>query len=279
MNLVGKIFVVLILVMSLVFMGFAVSVYSTHKDWPQIAKDQQQKLQNASRQYQELQEKFERLQQEIQTQEAARRNQLAKLESEKESLKTERDQLAQQEAALNSTLRERTAALATAQSLLNDKLQQMDSLRDEINMVMTERDNTFKQVVALTDQMLQLDTSVKRLESTNSQLVQQVARYKTVMDRAGLSPESAIAGGPPKVDGVILATSSDGLVEISLGSDDGIQRGHTLEVFRYVDGAAGKYLGRIEVLHSHPDRAVARIIPEFRKGSIEKDDRVATRLF
>ena len=33
MNLVGKIFVTLILVMSLVFMTLALMVYATHKNW------------------------------------------------------------------------------------------------------------------------------------------------------------------------------------------------------------------------------------------------------
>ena len=33
MNLVGKIFTVLILVMSILFMGFAMMVYATHRNW------------------------------------------------------------------------------------------------------------------------------------------------------------------------------------------------------------------------------------------------------
>ena len=33
MNLVGKIFTVLIFLMSLVFAGFAVAVHATHKNW------------------------------------------------------------------------------------------------------------------------------------------------------------------------------------------------------------------------------------------------------
>ena len=36
MNLVGKIFVVLIFVMSVVFMAFAMAVYATHKNWREV---------------------------------------------------------------------------------------------------------------------------------------------------------------------------------------------------------------------------------------------------
>ena len=38
MNLVGKIFTVLIFVMSLVFMSFAVVVYATHRNWKEVVE-------------------------------------------------------------------------------------------------------------------------------------------------------------------------------------------------------------------------------------------------
>jgi len=37
MNLLGKIFVVLIVVMSIVFMTLALAVYATHKNWKEEA--------------------------------------------------------------------------------------------------------------------------------------------------------------------------------------------------------------------------------------------------
>ena len=39
MNLVGKIFVVLIAVMCLVFMSFAMAVYATHKNWKDVVEN------------------------------------------------------------------------------------------------------------------------------------------------------------------------------------------------------------------------------------------------
>ena len=56
-------------------------------------------------------------------------------------------------------------------------------------------------------------------------------------------------------------------------------RGHTMEVYR--EGAtpnATKYLGRIEILSTKADVSVGKVIPQYRRGNIEKDDRVATRL-
>ena len=41
MNLVGKIFVVLILILSVLFMAFAMAVYATHKNWREVVLNEQ----------------------------------------------------------------------------------------------------------------------------------------------------------------------------------------------------------------------------------------------
>ena len=77
---------------------------------------------------------------------------------------------------------------------------------------------------------------------------------------------------PPAVAGVVTAVSKN-LVEISLGSDDGIRDGHQLDVFNNTN-----FLGRIKIRRTAPNRAGGEIIPEYSKGEIKKGDRVATRL-
>ena len=44
------------------------------------------------------------------------------------------------------------------------------------------------------------------------------------------------------VDGVVTATPGAGLIEISLGSDDGLIKGHKLEVYR-IGGGHNAYVG------------------------------------
>lgn len=63
------------------------------------------------------------------------------------------------------------------------------------------------------------------------------------------------------------------LIEISLGSDDGLRKGHTVEVFR-----GSSYLGRARIVKTGPSQAVAEMLKEYQKGFIQKGDRVATRL-
>ena len=63
------------------------------------------------------------------------------------------------------------------------------------------------------------------------------------------------------------------LVEVTIGADDGIKQGNTVEVYR-----GGRYLGRLEILKTSPDRAVGRVDRRFQQGQIQEGDRVATRL-
>jgi hypothetical protein len=70
----------------------------------------------------------------------------------------------------------------------------------------------------------------------------------------------------------VLAANSSDLIEISLGSDDGLKAGHTLQVYR-----GNQYLGQVTVRSTGPDRAVAQIVKELQRGPIRKDDNVTTK--
>ena len=97
-------------------------------------------------------------------------------------------------------------------------------------------------------------------------------------------PKSAARKAPPKaedvvpkVDGVVTGVSGKDLAEISLGSDDGLRKGHRLEVYR-IQGGQGIYVGRIEVMKTTPNKSVCKEIPEFKKRDVQKGDRVVSKL-
>lgn len=69
--------------------------------------------------------------------------------------------------------------------------------------------------------------------------------------------------------GVVLAVSPQRLVEISLGSDEGIQPGDRLEIFR-----ASSYLTQIVIRRTRPERAVGEILKEYSVAPINPNDQV-----
>lgn len=90
------------------------------------------------------------------------------------------------------------------------------------------------------------------------ELRQSVAELRETV--AGLArrdaPKVEPAPATPPVEGVVTSIK-DKLVEISIGTDDGLRNGHRLIV---VDEKVAKYLGRIEIVHVTPDRSVGRVI-------------------
>jgi hypothetical protein len=79
------------------------------------------------------------------------------------------------------------------------------------------------------------------------------------------------------LEGEVLAAGTFDLIEISLGTDDGLLREEHLELYRLVDGAA-TWIGRVEVIAVAPDKSVGRLVPELKHGPIRKGDRVTSKL-
>ena len=94
---------------------------------------------------------------------------------------------------------------------------------------------------------------------------------KRVFDKMGLDL-SEPSPSPPKLDAIVTAVGERNLIEISVGSDDGLRVGHRLEVFH-----ENAYLGYAVVLKTDPDRSVAQIDEKSQRAPVQVRDQVATR--
>jgi hypothetical protein len=286
MNLFGKILVMLVLISSLVYMTAAAMVIMTHQNFRDVVENTDTsggkplglklQLANLRTRNQELQAQMGQLQQDLNSEKELRSNQLAKLEQKAEELRRERDEARRDLDQLVESQRTAAAALEAAHLSLKGTRDELGQLRTDIRTAQEERNDQFVEMVRLQDLLHSAEGDRSLLEERNRLLVQQIALADSVLERHDLNRFEP-ADGPPRVDGKVLAVNAEGLLEISIGSDDGLARGHTLEVFRR-EANRRKYLGRVEVVRITPDKAVAKIIPSYRKGAIRKEDRVATRL-
>jgi uncharacterized protein YlxW (UPF0749 family) len=289
MNLTGKIFVVLIFVMSLVFMTMTIMVYSTHTNWKEELTrpaDQvqpgkplgvQHQLAESRAKNAELQALIDQVTTQIEVETNARNQQMAKLSEENRLLVNERAAWEAKEAGLTQDSKDAVAAMNAAHVTLQELRTQVDGLQDQLRTAETDRDTYFNAMVQRIDELHQVAGELNRLKSRAVQLGEQIARMKTVLAANDLSEFEDVSGVPPSIDGVVKAVRQDGLIEISVGSDEGLQRGHRLEVFRHAPDHS-RYLGAIRVIRTDPDKSVAQIIPETLEGNIEIEDRVATRI-
>jgi hypothetical protein len=288
MNLVGKIFIVLIFIMSLVFMSFVVAVYATHTNWRDMVMNTQAtpdkplglkpQLDQAKARNQDLLDQLDKLKQEAAAEKKARTQQLAKLESENQQLKQANDQQLKEQAQLEQQVREAVAAMEATQKTAAALRTEVEGLRENIRATQKDRDAQFAQVVKLTDELHQTVNELKAVQDRNKTLAADYAMAVEVLRKFDLKPDpAAYSGVAPKVEGRVAAVSGTGSIEVDLGSDDGLMKGHRLEVYRIAQGVS-TYLGRIEVTAVQPDKAVAKVLPEFQKGQIQVGDSVASQL-
>ncbi len=283
MNLVGKIFVVLVLLMSLVFASFAVAVYATHRNWMLIVDNPtpppgqdlglKQELAQREQRLKHLTNRQSALATQLVEEKSAYEQVRVKLENEKEDLRRERDRRDTELADLTKAHREAVAAVDVSHQELARLRKDIDSLRTDMRAAQEERDAHFKEVVRLTDQLHAAVFELNQLKETNRELLVDLTQVKNKMRAANIDPDAEL--GLPVVEGLVLAILGDGLVEISIGSDDGLRPSHQLYIYRAAAGQS-TFVGKIEVLRTDVDRAVCKIIQS--QGNVVKGDRVASQL-
>ena len=129
----------------------------------------------------------------------------------------------------------------------------------------------------MTDELNQATNDKEQLRKRTEGLGKDMAKADEVLRKFGLDKNKDYSNVPPAVDGLILAAQGGGLVEISIGADDGLLKGHQLEVYRTAGGQS-TYVGRIEVVKTSADRAVCKIDPKFQNSNMMKGDRVASKI-
>ncbi|HET9395750.1 MAG TPA: hypothetical protein VFO36_06810 [Nitrospiraceae bacterium] len=282
MTLVGKIFTVLIFVMSIVFMTASVMVFATHKNWKLYAKNPtpgpgqklglEEQLTALGVLRKQAEDEVARLRTELAEEQAARKAVLAALQARLTRAETE---LAAKSAELDRVAADNTmlsAAASAAQTRLKDLEDENKATREQLRVVQKDLDQKFLTVVDLTDKLNQAESLRQLLDERNREAAFQMAQMKMVMDAHGLKPDTLVSHIPPKVEGVVLAVSEKDLIEISIGADDGLKVGHSLDIYR-----GNTFLGRVVIRRTAPDRAVGQLIKELQRGQIKGGDRVTTK--
>ncbi len=276
MNWLGKVFVVVILIMSLVFMGLSMAVYATHKNWRLVSDGLTAQLAEAKAQNVRDTSTHNRLVEDLEREKTSATQQAVKLEAEKVALDEHNKQTQAELDGLRQNQREHIAAVAATQAINQTLAGEVGGLRQKIREEQQARDRVFKNALDATEQLHQAAGEYNSARERSEQLTKQVAGMTTVMREKGIDPATEPGSVVPTVEGVvsqIRRTAGAQLVEVTIGADDGLKTGNTLEVSR-----GDKYLGRLEIIETSPDKSVGRVNRRFQQGQIQEGDRVATRI-
>lgn len=275
MTFVGKLLTVLILICSIFVTAVAVMLAASQQNWKVEALANKQKAESLQKLLRASEGEVERIRTSLERERVTSR--LA-LQRSQVQLQVERQRIASNEQRLAAELaksQEKLRIIAQNEARLEELKRENETLRDRTNELTTSLHSTLTRVTALTDENYRLEGDLVRLTERNGQLANDVAQIEKVMTAYGLDRGSLTAHIPPKVEGRITSVSAtvNGLVELSLGEDDGIRVGHRLDVFR-----DSKFLGTVIVKSVTHNRATAEIVPELNEAPIRENDRVTTEL-
>jgi septal ring factor EnvC (AmiA/AmiB activator) len=284
MNIIGKIFVFAVFVMSLVFMSFAIALFSTHTNWReeitrpadqvQAGKPLGYKLQldEAKKERETLTAEIAKLTAEVAASEAARDQIVAKIQTALGEKDKELQALRKAKDTREDEREKAQTELAMTRTELEKATKTVEGLRDDIRGMQAKVDEQVTRTAKLAGELHEKESFLEIATERKAQLEKQVANARLLLKQHGLAIESLPRDHVPTAGGVVTAVADDS-IEVTLGGDDGVQMGHFLEVYRN-----DEYLGRVQVISVKPDRSVGRVIREFKRGDIQPGDRVATRL-
>lgn len=272
MNILGKIFVFAVFIMSLVFMSFAVAIFASHANWKAEADRLEKELAADKERRGQLLETIDSLQSQVASSEAERDQVVAKLQYALAEQSTELKDLKATRDELMSKAKEAINELSVVQAELKRATDNVEKLRQEVRGQQVTVDEQIGRSVQLSAQLHEKQSTLAIVEERKAQLEKQLANARLLLKQSGLAVDSLPRDQVPTIDGVVMAVA-DGAVEVSLGGDDGLQLGHVLELYR-----DDQYVGRAVVKAVKPDRAVAVIQKEYARGVVQRGDRCTTRL-
>lgn len=271
MTLLGKVFTGLVFLLSVIFFALSVAVNAQHINQKTLANTLKTQVTNLTTENNELKGIIQDTKTELAIEQAARRNALAALQSQ---LDDKQDELEKQETTLANLQSAHTSTVQTLEATQVDLKKQTsdnEDLRKKFVDAKLDRDQIFQRLVAAKDEYNRLQGAMQSLQKQQKLLASDYAAAKEKLDILGIGPNTLLTA--PAANGKVLAVATNGMVEVSLGRDDGMKAGFTLEAHR-----DGNYLGRLKIRTVRSDKSIAEILPDYHRGAILEGDRVDTQL-
>ncbi|MDA0809702.1 MAG: hypothetical protein O2983_00410 [Planctomycetota bacterium] len=286
MTFVGKLLVIIQLVLSICFMVLAGAVFTRHMTWMQKANDLQVTVDNGIADYNKLEAEKNKIIKDLEAVVAQVKNDATdakaelrlaqnEIENQKILIDTQKTELNTQQAL--ATISGDEAKIRREEALSGRRI------NEQLNTALNNQNQRVRQ---LEDELFNREVGAKSLEEKYNTLLPQLATLRKVLVANQLDPDpnkyARKLAPPPLVMGRVLDTKQSGrgtsrqLIEVSIGSDDGLTEGNMLYVYRV--GEQNKYLGQIKLELVTPDRAVGVVVGPEKNGVIEREDYVTTKL-
>lgn len=285
MSPIGRIFIVLNLILAALFLSWAAQNVATSHEY-KAKYDEEVAAHDTTRG--DLEGQLSKVRAELDT--ASTEADSAR--SDASDAQAEADRQTAANADLDRQVREANARgdqMTSAISDIEAQLGQIESSKDEAvsarREAENERDDALRSAQEANTRSEELETANAALEKNindlkgelvamQGQVSQLDTQLATLVDVTGVSYSEIAA--QDQIDAVVLQAlydSKPGLVALNVGSNDGVKRGYTFEVF---DG--DNYKGQVRVENVREDMCTALILRMQDGETIKANDKAATRL-
>lgn len=283
MSILTRVLIVVVLVMSLLYLGLTAALMGYHTDY----KNQLMKEQEAHNKTREDKDS------EIKTL-TAKRDQLdkdlkerdTKISTMQQALTDAQGELENYKSQLTQLTTEYTK-LSETYNKLQQEMEQQTKRNQELEATVADfrqkKEDAQKEYATIEQKYLETEDKLLKTEKSLAQLEQQYLvqakdyNYaKTLLEQyKKITPIIPTVGPPPKlIEGKILAVSDKpelNLVVISVGKNDGVELGMKFTVYR-----GDKYVGKVQIEKVDQQFASAFSIKEFQADTIKIGDNITT---
>jgi hypothetical protein len=288
MGAVGKTLVFINLVFSLIVAALIVTVYMSQTRWAAELKKSEANNQVLVASNQAFQEQLLQVQKAAADEVAAASAARKKAEDERDfqaGMVKEKDaQILQMKTRGNAGEALTTASQveATRRQADTEKLRETLKKEQDENARLVNSENKMRErAVAAEIQFRAASERADRMEKEMQRLAQDNARLKANVGGGAVARRGGTERNPPpeNVEGLIKAYDpASGLVTITIGTDAGVTKGNTMEVFRIASVASqSKYLGTIRIVEAGHNYAVGQPVGRM-LAPPQAGDRVASRI-
>jgi hypothetical protein len=276
MNLVGKIFTVLIFVMCIVFSSFALMLHAGHKNWRDEYVKQTAQLDKANEEKSKLEQANKLLDQQRKSDNDRDKKLIGKLQATNDLLTADNLAANTKVLQLQADQRKVVTDFKLVEQNLADIRGEAESLRENNKLAVSERQEIFDKYTKAVTDVATLGAEIDRFQKQFRELADQYNKARMLAQYTKVQESDMQKDPPSGLSGLVTGVQQSD-VEISLGYDDGVRVGHRFAVLRPSNG--NQLVGDIVVTRvDYPNRAVARAVKETMRDQIQKYDHVQASL-
>ena len=283
MSILSKVLVLVNLLLGVAFLAVSCVLFSQQQEWKGAHTRDVRQLNN------QFEEKDKAIAQrdeiikariaEVTTLQGEVERKKAELGEEQNKIAGFREQVAKAEklsADLNDTYKELAVNIKKVQSDADSARERLDTVQKALDSASKAKDLSDNEGVKLNEQIgdlkLKIDTLTKTADDQSRKQADQdklIAAYKKIVP-GGITPNSVAPPIDAKIEEV---DNASGIVIISVGIEDKVEKGFTFYVYR-----DDSYVGQVEVDKVFASKSAARVNKEMTLNKIQAGDGATTRV-